>query len=164
MSQFRLYFQDKKLHPISREIMREKFEEMAEKGGWWNFSTTQANYTPTRYKYLFDCVYKNALPNVAHKFQVIGKDGKQRPLEKPEELHEYMKWAFNSILILNPETGEVCRVPDTSTKLDDNKFYSVFEEKVIQLLTEMDAFGADGCMSRDKWAQMKHPKKDLQNQ
>ena len=157
---FKLLFQDRQLHPVSREIMREQFAEMAEKGGWWNFSTTQANYTPTRYKYLFDCVYKNALPNVAHRFQVIGKYGKQRPLETAKELHEYMKWAFNSVLILNPETGEVCRVPDTSTKLDDRKFYDTFEEKVIQLLTEMDAFGADGCMSREQWAEMKHPKKE----
>jgi len=159
MSHFRICFQDNKIHPVSRQILQEQFQEMQEKGGWWNFTTTQANYTPTRYKYLFDCVYKDALPNVAHRFQVIGKDGKQRPLETASELHEYMKWAFNSILILNPETGEVCRVPDTSTKLDDNKFYSVFEEKVIQLLTEMDAFGADGCMSRDEWAEKKHPKK-----
>jgi hypothetical protein len=164
MSHFKICFPDHKIHPVSREILREQIAQMADKGGWWNISTTQANYTPTRYKYLFDCVYKDALPNVANRFQVIGKDGKQRPLETTDELHEYMKWAFNSILILNPETGEVCRVPDTSTKLDDNKFYSVFEEKVIQLLTEMDAFGADGCLSRDEWAEKKHPKKDLQNQ
>jgi hypothetical protein len=161
MSQFRLYFQDKALHRVSREILRERLQEMAEKGGWWNFTTTQANYTPTRYKYLFDCVYKNALPEAVKKYKIWNPSKQDfEYIKTAQDLHTCMKTEFMRIQIYNTETCEIMTTIDSSTRLEDKAFYQVFEEKVIQHLTEMGCFDADGCMSRDEWAEMKHPKKE----
>jgi hypothetical protein len=161
MSQFRLYFQDRKLHPVSREIMREQFAEMAEKGGWWWFTATQRNYTGSRYKYLFDCVYQSALQIAATKYKIWNPAKAEFEfIETVEDLHTCMKAEFMRIQVYNAETNELMIAIDSSTRLDDKEFYSIFEEKVIQALTEMGCFDADGCMSRDEWARMKHPKKE----
>jgi hypothetical protein len=161
MSQFRLYFQDKKLHPVSREIMREQFAEMAKKGGWWWFTATQRNYTGSRYKYLFDCVYQSALQEAAKKYKIWNPAKAEFEfIETVEQLHTCMKAEFMRIQVYNAETNELMTAIDSSTRLDDKEFYSIFEEKVIQALTEMGCFDADGCMTRDEWARMKHPKKE----
>jgi hypothetical protein len=159
MSQFRILFQDKKLTSVSRQIVKEQFDEMAEKGGWWNVSTTQRQYTGGRCKYLFDCVYQTALPNVCNRWLIVdSKTGKQRTIETSDELHLCMKTEFLEITIINRETGEAKKTAGSSTVLEDDKFYMEFEEQVIQLLTEMGGFGDLGCLSRDEWVERKHPK------
>jgi hypothetical protein len=158
---FKLYFQDRKLHPVSREIMREQIEEMAKKGGWWWFTATQRNYTGSRYKYLFDCVYQSALQIAATKYKIWNPAKAEfEYIETVEDLHTCMKAEFMRIQVYNSETQELMVAIDSSARLDDKEFYTVFEEKVIQALTEMGCFDADGCMSRDEWARMKHPKKE----
>lgn len=158
---FRLYFQDNALHPVSRQILKEQVEEMAAKGGWWNFTATQRQYTPTRYKYLFDCVYQSALQVAATKYKIWNPaTGEFSFIETTAQLHTCMLYEFNSVQVVNVTTGELCRVTESSTKLDDKEFYATFEEQVIQALTEMGCFDADGCMSREEWAEMKHPKKE----
>jgi hypothetical protein len=162
---FKLYFQDRKLHPVSREIMRERFREMQDKGGWWWFTATQRNYTGSRYKYLFDYVYQSALQEAAKKYKIWNPAKAEFEfIETVEQLHTCMKAEFMRIQVYNAETNELMIAIDSSTRLDDKEFYTVFEEKVIQALTEMGCFDADGCMTRDEWARVKHPKKDLQNQ
>ncbi len=159
---FKLYFQNRAIHPVSREIMKEQFAEMAEKGGWWWFTTTQRNYTGSRYKYLFDCVYQSALQIAATKYKIWNPAKAEfEYIETVEDLHTCMKAEFMRIQIYNSETQELMTAIESSTRLDDKEFYTVFEEKVIQALTEMGCFDADGCMSREEWARMKHPKKDL---
>jgi hypothetical protein len=161
MSHFKLYFQDRKIHPVSREIMREQFEEMAKLGGWWWFTATQRNYTGSRYKYLFDCVYQSALQEAAKKYKIWNPAKAEFEfIETVENLHTCMKAEFMRIQVYNSETQELMTAIDSSTRLDDKEFYSIFEEKVIQALTEMGCFDADGCMTRDEWARMKHPKKE----
>jgi hypothetical protein len=159
---FKLYFQDRKIHPVSREIMKEQFAEMAAKGGWWWFTATKRNYTGSRYKYLFDCVYQSALQEAAKKYKIWNPAKAEFEfIETVEQLHTCMKAEFMRIQVYNSETQELMTAIDSSTRLDDKEFYTVFEEKVIQALTEMGCFDADGCMSRDEWARMKHPKKEL---
>lgn len=154
---FKLLFQDNTLHHVSRQILKEQIEEMAKIGGWWNFVATQRQYTPTRYKYLFDCVYQEALPRVAHRYQIV-ENGQPRPIKNTEELHLCMKWEFLSVQIIEPETGVISRIPGTSTALEDKEFYQEFEENVIAHLTELGGF-PDGCLSREEWAELKHPRK-----
>lgn len=155
----RLYFQDNALHRVSRQILKEAVETMAKAGGWWTVQATQRSYTPTRYKYLFDCVYADAMPNVAERYQILDPaTGRHRGLESVEELHLCMKWEFLSIQLVDPTTGEITRIPGTSTQLDDRKFFDEFVEQVICHLTELGGYGVDGCLSREEWAELKHPK------
>ena len=153
---FKLYFQDQKLHATSRQILKEQIEEMAAKDGWWWFTATQRNYTGSRYKYLFDCVYQSALQVAATKYK-IWDSAKQdfKWIETTEDLHTCMKTEFLKIQICNTETGEITTTIDSSTRLEDREFYNVFEEKVIQHLTEMNCYDADGCMTREEWAEAK---------
>ena len=156
---FRLYFQDRALHPTSRQILKEQIQEMANKGGWWTLTATQRAYTPTRYKYLFDCVYQSALQVAATKYKIWNAAvGDFQFIETVEDLHTCMKTEFLKIQICNTETGEIMTTIDSSTRLEDAKFYQVFEEQVIQALTEMGCFDEDGCMSRDEWAETKKAK------
>ena len=158
---FRLYFQDRALTRVSRQILKERIEEMAKIGGWWTFTSTQRQYTPTRYKYLFDCVYQSALQVAATKYKIWNPAKAEFEfIQNVEDLHTCMKAEFMRIQVYNSETCELMTAIDSSTRLEDKEFYQVFEEKVIQALTEMGCFDADGCMSRDEWAAMKHPKKE----
>jgi hypothetical protein len=158
---FKLYFQDNTIHPVSRQVLKEQIEEMAAKGGWWWFTSTQRNYTGSRYKYLFDCVYQSALQIAATKYKIWNPAKAEfEYIETVEDLHTCMKAEFMRIQVYNSETKELMTAIESSTRLDDKEFYTVFEEKVIQALTEMGCFDADGCMSRDEWARMKHPKKE----
>jgi len=153
---FRLYFKDRAITPVSRQILDERIEEMAEKGGWWTLTATQRVYTPTRYKYLFDCVYQSALQVAATKYKIWDSTKQDfKWIETTEDLHTCMKTEFLKIQICNTETGEVTTTIDSSTRLEDREFYSVFEEQVIQHLTEMNCFDADGCMTREEWAEAK---------
>ena len=162
---FKIIFQDGNLHPVSRQILKEQIDVMRGKGKAWTITATQRNYTPTRYKYLFDCVYKDALQVAAKKYKIWNpKKQDFEFIETAAQLHTCMLYEFNSVQVVNTSTGELFRVAESSTKLEDANFYQVFEEKVIQQLTEMGCYDDDGCMSRDKWAEKKHPKKDLQNQ
>ena len=161
---FKLLFQDKTLHRVSRQILKERIEEMAQLGGWWAFTATQRVYTPTRYKYLFDCVYQSALQEAANKYKIWNPAKAEfEYIQTVEDLHTCMKAEFMRIQIYNAETNELMVAIDSSTRLEDKEFYTVFEEKVIQALTEMGCFDADGCPTREEWARMKHPKKDLAN-
>ena len=134
---------------------------MAAKGGWWWFTATQRNYTGTRYKYLFDCVYQSALQVAATKYKIWNPLTQDfQFIETTAQLHTCMLYEFNSVQIVNTTTGELFRAAESSTKLQDKEFYDTFEEQVIQALTEMGCFDADGCPTRDEWAKMKHPKKE----
>jgi len=153
---FKLYFQDRALHPVSRQILKEQIQEMAAKGGWWWFTATERNYTGSRYKYLFDCVYQSALQVAATKYQ-LWNPAKQEfeYIQTTEDLHTCMKGEFLRVQTYNTETQEIKISIESSTKLDDREFYNVFEEQVIQHLTEMGCFDADGCMTREEWAESK---------
>ena len=160
---FKIYFQGHTIHPTSRQILKERIEEMAKIGGCWNFVATQRQYTPTRYKYLFDCVYSHALPMAATKYKIWNPAKAEFEfIQSVEDLHTCMKAEFMRIQVYNSETQELMTAIDSSTRLEDKEFYTVFEEKVIQALTEMGCFDADGCMTRDEWAASKHPKKEEQ--
>ena len=153
---FKLFFQDHVLHSTSREILKERIAEMAAKGGWWWFTATERNYTGSRYKYLFDCVYQSALQVAATKYKIWDPTKQDfKWIETTEDLHTCMKTEFLKIQICNTETGEITTTIDSSTRLEDREFYSVFEEQVIQHLTEMGCFDADGCMTREEWAEAK---------
>lgn len=153
---FKLYFQDRALHPTSREILKERIEEMAAKGGWWWFTATERNYTGSRYKYLFDCVYQSALQVAATKYKLWNPANQQfEYIQTTEDLHTCMKGEFLRVQTYNTETKEIKISIESSTKLDDREFYNVFEEQVIQHLTEMGCFDADGCMTREEWAEVK---------
>lgn len=134
---------------------------MREKGKVWTITATQRNYTPTRYKYLFDCVYKNALQVAATKYKIWNPAKVDFEfIETTAQLHTCMLYEFNSVQVVNTSTGELFRVTESSTKLEDARFYQIFEEKVIQQLTEMGCFDADGCPTREEWAEIKHPKEE----
>lgn len=153
---FKLYFQDRALHPTSREILKERIEEMAAKGGWWWFTATERNYTGSRYKYLFDCVYQSALQVAATKYKLWNPANQQfEYIQTTEDLHTCMKGEFLRVQTYNTETQEIKISIESSTKLDDREFYNVFEEQVIQHLTEMNCFDSDGCMTREEWAEVK---------
>lgn len=153
---FKLYFQDRALHPTSRQILKEQIQVMAAKGGWWWFTATERNYTGSRYKYLFDCVYQSALQVAATKYQ-LWNPAKQEfeYIQTADDLHTCMKGEFLRVQTYNTETQEIKISIESSTKLDDREFYNVFEENVIQHLTEMGCFDADGCMTREEWAESK---------
>ena len=139
---FKLYFQDHALHPTSREILKERIEEIAAKGGWWWFTATERNYTGSRYKYLFDCVYQSALQVAATKYKLWNPANQQfEYIQTTEDLHTCMKGEFLRVQTYNTETKEIKISIESSTKLDDREFYNVFEEQVIQHLTEM------GCLT-----------------
>lgn len=95
---FKLLFQDNTLHRVSRQILKERIEEMAKIGGWWNFVATQRQYTPTRYKYLFDCVYSHALPIAATKYKIWNPAKAEFEfIQSVEDLHTCMKAEFMRI-------------------------------------------------------------------
>lgn len=156
---FKLLFQDHALHPTSRETLKERIAEMAAKGGWWWFTATERNYTGSRYKYLFDCVYQSALQVAATKYQ-LWNPAKQEfeYIQTTEDLHTCMKGEFLRVQTYNTETQEIKISIESSTKLDDREFYTIFEEQVIRHLTEMGCFDADGCMTREEWAETKKRK------
>lgn len=134
---------------------------MQEKGGWWWFTATQRVYTGTRYKYLFDCVYQSALQVAATKYKLWNPAKAEfEYIQTTEDLHTCMKGEFMRVQTYNTETQEIKVSIESSTRLEDKQFYTVFEEQVIQHLTEMGCFDADGCMSREEWAAMKHPKEE----
>jgi hypothetical protein len=143
-----------KLNPVSREILAEQFKAMLEKGGNWYIRILRSSYTPTRYKYLFGCVYLTALPNVADLLHIVEfQDGeyKTRPIETTSELHDLMKWKYAAVEVMDPTTGDVTRLPVSTTQFEDAKFYSEFEEQVILFLSEIGGF-PNGCMSREEYA------------
>ena len=142
------------LHPFSQEILKESFDKARAKGGRWNIRMTQRQYTPGRYKYLFDCVYGLALPYVSHRFQIV-RGGIPRSIETVEELHLCMKMLYCRVEMVDSETGETYSIPATTTELEDQEFYQVFEEQVIADLTERGAYGETGCPCREEWAELK---------
>lgn len=142
------------LHPFSQEILKESFDKARAKGGRWNIRMTQRQYTPGRYKYLFDCVYGLALPYVSHRFKIV-KGGVEKSIEKVEQLHHFMKEKFCKVDVIDSETGEMYSIAASSTELDDPDFYQVFEEQVICELTELGAYGETGCPDREEWAELK---------
>ena len=146
------------LLPVSREIFADSVNQARKKGGKWKVRIVEDNYTSTRYKFLFDCVYRLALPYVANQFKIV-KGGTERSIENTKELHFFMKMLFNRIEIYDTETGLTCSAPGSTTDLEDIKFYNEFEEKVIAELTEREAFGDMGCPTREEWAESKKGKK-----
>lgn len=146
------------LHPFSQEILKESFDKARAKGGRWSVRMTQRQYTPGRYKYLFDCVYGLALPYVAHRFQIV-RGGIAREIETVEELHLCMKMLYCRVELMDTETCQTYSIPATTTELNDDEFYNEFEEQVIADLTERGAYGDMGCPTREEWAEMKKGKK-----
>lgn len=52
-------------------------------------------------------------------------------ISETKQLHEFFKIKYNPILIADPITAEITRIPRSTTKLDDNKFINEYQEVIM---------------------------------
>lgn len=115
--------------PTSRDEFRKFYNEL--KDGWIDIYCDELERTPSRYKYYWDCVMRLMLTGAGDKFQILGGDGVIRPAKSTEEIHAFMKFKYNSIEIVDPETGQMFRIPNTTTGMTDSKFIQEYEHVII---------------------------------
>jgi hypothetical protein len=82
--------------------------------------------TPKKYKYYFDCVMHCMLAQVGHRFQ-IG----DRTAQTTEEIHTVMKFIYNPITVYCISTGDVYKIPGTTTSMTDSEFIDRYEQQII---------------------------------
>lgn len=120
-----------KLDVGSRQIMANWFNGLQD--GYHEVSAktvADLQYQPTRYKYLFDCVYQLCLPSAARVYRVL-EGGDPRPIRTVEELHYCMKAVYNPVHCVNIETGQVLSNALTTTALSDRDFAKRFLDEIL---------------------------------
>lgn len=155
---FQIQKENGRLTPISKELLREWVDNLPE--GWHEVTSEQkkgalGNYSPTRYKYYFDCVLTLALP-AASRFYFWGvREGKkyiQKPLKNVEDLHEYLKAKYNSVQVIDAATGEYRETAMSTTQMNDRDFIHRFLEQIL-----LDFSSHPFCVdipSREDWRDM----------
>ena len=128
---FQIEKRDGKFTEVSRSILREKFSELPDGRHLIETKRIVGTYTPTRYKYYFDCVMWMILQSVGDKFLVIDPVTKERrKVASTKDVHEIMKLRYNAVTIVDKETGEVYRVGSTTTNMNDRSFIAEYLPKI----------------------------------
>lgn len=60
----------------------------------------------------------------------IRYQGEVKPIETVEQLHQWLKLRYNFIEIVDKETGEVSRMPCSTTELNDRDFIGKYMQQI----------------------------------
>lgn len=114
----------------SRSALKEQFGALTI--GRYDVLITPAKdkYTPTRYKYYFDCALWQILNEAGRYYLIVNpSSGEQRTPANTTELHECMKAIYNPITLT---VGNKTRViAGTTTDLNNKEFLGEYLEQII---------------------------------
>jgi len=121
-------FRVKKVNGLMSSTDRAEFSRQwqALDDGEYEILFKKATRGNTRYKFYFDAVMACILHQAGSYF-VLGS----RPAATVEEIHLVMKYKYNPMEIVDLETGEMIRVPCSTTVMNDTDFIQRYEQQII---------------------------------
>lgn len=116
--------------PHSLQLFSEQWAKCPDGNYTITIEEGKIGYTPTRYKYYFDCVLREILGQAGRFFRLtVPNTGEERPPNSTEELHEIMKLVYNPIQV--ECSGQVFTIPGTTTEIRDRDFIGQYVEQII---------------------------------
>ena len=147
-----------KMAEHSREVFKEQFAAL--ESGLYLVAIEpfkERRFSPTRYKWWFDCVLGLALPKVRQHFGMIDRHGQVRYPDTVKQLHDILKLIYNPVTIVMADGGMLKTIGYTTREMPDNEFLNEFAEIIIADLSGAPyyAFPDTGCPDRNEWAEMR---------
>lgn len=114
----------------SKETFREQWGQLPDGNYTITIEEGRKGYTPTRYKYYFDCVLFEIIRQAGHYYRITNPEtGEQRKPNNTEEMHEIMKAIYNPLTV---QVGRATMViPGSTTELKDRDFIGNYLEQII---------------------------------
>lgn len=149
--------ENKKLDEDSRQDLGQAIRDLGKGRYLVNISesNSRGSYSPSRYKYYFDCVLGLAFPKVSKSF-AFHKNGKLQHPKTEKELHAILKAVYNPITIVDTSTGEAKEYGVSTTVLSDSEFIGEYLESIVSDFSSPPyfAYPDTGCPTYDEWKQM----------
>jgi len=130
-----------RLTPASKTDLQAVLDIIKQTDGGYLVTVTPLSrkYTPSRYKYYFDCIMGLAFP-VARKFCGWNIRGAFVPVSSPTNLHEWIKIRFNPRQWVDPVTGETRITGASTTEQTDGQFIDEFQMEIMAYFAQEPFF------------------------